>query len=234
MTASAATYRLGLVLLATAALAWSTAGLFTRILQADTPTIQFGASLFGAIGTLLVIAMVPGTGGVRQFRAIGGPGVAYAALTALSMLLFISALRQTTVAHVAVITALVPFIAAYLGWAALREVPGRSAILASAVALIGVVVTAGLSRDGDRIGDVLAMLMAVCMAAMILIPRRFGDIPALASTCLASVFCTLAPLWVWLAFSETPQPAALCGGAIVLAAVLANGVAANRRLVARA
>jgi drug/metabolite transporter (DMT)-like permease len=194
MTASRRDYHYGLFLVAAAAVAWSTSGLFTRILSVDTATILFWRGLFGAIGTCLVIAFVPRTGGITTFGNIGGPGIAYAALTALSMLLFISALRNTSVAHVAIITAIVPFVAAYLGWVILRDVPGRSAIIASAIALIGVVIMAGLSTDGRAFGDSLACLMALCMGGMILISRRFGDIPALPATCFASLLSAAATL----------------------------------------
>ncbi len=101
-------YRTGLLLVTAAAVAWSTSGLFTRVITADTPTILFWRGLFGAIATATVVALLPGPNGLRSFARLGRPSLAYAAVTALSMLLFISALRTTTVAHVAVITAIAP------------------------------------------------------------------------------------------------------------------------------
>ena len=38
----------------------------------------------------------------------------------------------------------------------------------------------------------------------------------------------LSPLWVWLAFSRTPSPWVLAGGALVLAAVVVRGVSSGR------
>jgi drug/metabolite transporter (DMT)-like permease len=137
-------YKAGLIFVSVAAVAWSLSGLFTRFIATDTPTILFWRGLFGASGLVLVLVLVPATGGLRSFRNLGKPGFAYAAITILSMLLFISALRQTTVAHVAVITATVPFFAAYLGGAILHERPERSAIAASTVALLGVAIMSGV------------------------------------------------------------------------------------------
>jgi drug/metabolite transporter (DMT)-like permease len=194
MTSARRDYQFGLLLVTAAAIAWSTSGLFTRFLSADTATILFWRGLFGALGTWLAVALIPGTGGISTFRQIGRPGFAYAGLTALSMLLFISALRNTTVAHVAIITAIVPFVAAYLGWAVLRDVPQRSAVISSAAALVGVAIMAGISAEGSAYGDFLASLMALCMAGMILISRRFGNIPALPATCLASALSAAATL----------------------------------------
>jgi drug/metabolite transporter (DMT)-like permease len=285
MTSARAEYRLGLLLVMAAAVAWSTSGLFTRALTLDTPTILFWRGLFGAIGTAMVMAVIPGAGGLRAFGRLGRPGVAYAAVTAASMLFFISALQNTSVAHVAIITAIVPFVAAYLGWVIQRERPMRGAIVASGVALAGVAIMAGISRDGQPSGDVLAVLMAICMAGMILISRRYGSIPALAATCLASALSAaamlpfanvgavsthdlgiralfglvnqvlgfglfalgarllppmetalitaldapLAPLWVWLVFTETPGQATIVGGCVVFAAVVGHILWGDRR-----
>jgi drug/metabolite transporter (DMT)-like permease len=178
----------GLILVMAAAVAWSTAGLFTRALTVDTPTILFWRGVFGGLGMIVVMRAIGRTG------RLGRAGWAYAGLTALSMLFFISALRATSVAHVAIITAGVPFVAAWLGWVILREVPGRGAVMASAVALIGVAIMVGVRADGALLGDVLAGLMALCMGGMILLSRRFPGIPALPATCAASLLSALATL----------------------------------------
>ena len=178
----------GLILVMAAAVAWSTAGLFTRAMTVDTPTILFWRGVFGGLGMIAVMLAV---GGMRR---MGRADWAYAGLTALSMLFFISALRATSVAHVAIITASVPFVAAWLGWAVLREVPGRGAVVASVVALIGVAGMVGVRADGALLGDVLAGLMALCMAGMILLSRRYPANPALPATCAASLLSALASL----------------------------------------
>lgn len=185
MTGSRRTHLLGLALVTAAAVAWSTSGLFTRQLALDAATILFWRGLFGALGTLLVMACLGGQSGLSGFRHLGRPGLAYAVLTAVSMHFFISALLLTTVAHVAVLTAIVPFVAGLLGWLILGIVPDRSAVLASGCALAGVIVMVGLGVEGRLSGDALALLMTVCMAGMILVSRRHPGIPALAATCLA-------------------------------------------------
>ena len=275
--------RTGLILITIAALAWSTSGLFTRSLTLDAPTILFWRGLFGALGLAAVLVLVPATGGVRGLWRLGPAGVAYAGITALSMLLFISALLTTSVAHVAILTATVPFVAGLLGWVLMRERPTRSAAVGSLAALAGVSLMAGLGTEGTPAGDALALLMAIAMGGMILIARRHPGIPALAATCAASgigalavlPFATLdigtadmagllafalvnqvlgfgafaigarylppmetalitaldaplAPLWVWLVLAETPSPATLAGGAVVMAAVLVHVLRSGR------
>jgi drug/metabolite transporter (DMT)-like permease len=185
-------YRLGLALVTAAAVAWSTSGLFTRALALDTATILFWRGLFGGLG--IVLAVIPGAGGLRSFGRLGRAGVAYAGVTALSMLFFIAALLHTSVAHVAVITAIVPFVAAYLAWVFLRERPGAAAIAASIAALVGVAIMVGIGADGQISGDLLAVCMAMCMGVMIVIARRYRGIPALAATCMASLLSAIAVL----------------------------------------
>jgi drug/metabolite transporter (DMT)-like permease len=180
-------HRIGILLLLTAVVSWSTAGLFTRLLTVDVQGILFWRGVFGAIGLLFVVSVLPSTGGVKAFAKLGRAGVAYATITAISMLFFVSALRHTTVAHVAIITAIVPFMAAYLGWVVLREIPSRSAVIASSVALAGVALMVGVNQDGHWSGDAMATIMAMCMAVMILISRKYPSIPALQATALASL-----------------------------------------------
>ncbi len=271
-------HRQGLCLVTAAVVAWSSAGLFTRLIGLDAATILFWRGLFGAVGTAALILPLQGKAGFAGFRQLGAGGLGYAVLTATSMLFFISALRATTVAHVAILTATVPLIAAALGWLLLGIRPGRSAILASLAALAGVVAMVGGGGQGGLAGDLMTLAMALCMAGMILVARSAPDLPALPVTAIAAAlsalaalpFATiaglsagqigllalfalinqvmgfglfalgsrllpptetallttleapLAPLWVWLALSETPDRATLTGGALVFGAVLAH------------
>jgi drug/metabolite transporter (DMT)-like permease len=182
--AAALRHRAGLAILLTAVISWSTAALFTRLLTVDTPTILFWRGFFGAAGTLALVA-IPRFGGWRPFLHMGRGGWAYATMTAIAMLFFVSALKNTSVAHVAVITATVPLVAAMLGWIVLRERPGASAILASLAALAGVGIMVGFGTEGHLAGDAMAVGMALCMGVMIILSRRFA-FPAVHASCIAS------------------------------------------------
>jgi drug/metabolite transporter (DMT)-like permease len=113
-------------------------------------------------------------------------------MSALAMQFFIFSLETTSVAHVAVIYAVVPFLAAGLGWLMLREIPSRTAILASLAALCGVLVMVGLGSDGRLIGDILAFGMTLCMALLMIIARKWPSIPALQAACASAVLSSLA------------------------------------------
>ncbi|MEJ6784249.1 DMT family transporter [Aminobacter sp. Piv2-1] len=282
---NATEYRLGLALVTASAIAWSTAGFFTRLVPLDSWTMLAWRGIFGAIGIAVVILAMERRNAWRVVRSMAWPGWLYAIVSAVGMVLFITSLRHTTVAHVAVIYATVPFIAAALGWLAMRERPSRNAMIASLAALAGVALMVGLGAEGGLLGDLLALGMTFCMAAMMVIARRFHDIPTMPAACLSALLsglvcwpfgeplavsgydlsvlamfglvnsavglalftlgarllpaietaligsldAPLAPLWVWLAFGETPGVSTVAGGLIVFAAVAIHTLVEARK-----
>jgi len=185
-------YRKGLLLVTAATLAWSTAGLFTRLIEADTGTMLVWRGVFGSVGVFAVSFALQGRTAVTEYARLGRGGWGFAVISALGMLCFITGLRLTTVAHVAIIYATVPLVAAALAWVLLRERLSRSALLASLAALAGVVVMMGAGRDGSLIGDVLAFGMTVSLALMMLISRQMPTLPIMAASALSALLSGLA------------------------------------------
>ena len=269
-------YRLGLAFVTASAVIWSTAGLFTRIVHADTLTLLFWRGLFGTVGIGLFMLAWQGRASLGSLRRIGWYGLLYATISAGGMICFMASLRLSSVAHVAIIYAAIPFIAGALAWAMLGERMSRSAIVASVFALAGVVIMVGTgSGEGSLVGDGLALLMTLSMAAIMIMARWHKDTPLLAAAGLSALLSAvamlpfvnpldvsprdfavlaafgmvnsglglalftlgsrllppaetglvgaldapLAPVWVWIFFSETPTIATLAGGAIVFVAV---------------
>jgi drug/metabolite transporter (DMT)-like permease len=191
---------LGILMVTASAVAWSTTGLFTRALPLDTGSLLVWRGLFGALGLCVVLALMQGRAGFARFARLGRAGWAYAVISALGMLCFITSLRLTSVAHVAIIYAVVPFLAATLGWLLLREVPSRTALIASAVAFAGASWMIGFSADGHISGDLLAFGMTLAMALMMVIARRHPGIPTLPAATLSALLASLAAL----PFATTP------------------------------
>lgn len=198
------TYRLGLILITASAIAWSTAGFFTRLIPLDNWTLLFWRGLFGALGLLLFMLYRDRKQALTQFRNLRWPGWIFALVSGLGMMCFITSLTLTTVAHVAIIYGTVPFIAAALAWVILREKPGASAISASLLALIGVIFMVGFGGDaGNWLGDLLALGMTLAVAGMMVISRRCPDIPILAAACLSALLSALVCL-PWAQLSSLP------------------------------
>ncbi|MBC7477818.1 MAG: EamA family transporter [Pseudorhodobacter sp.] len=172
-------HRLGLILVGISTLSWSTAGLFTRAIQADLFAMLFWRGAFSVLGLLVVLVLLRGAGSLKTFLHLGLWGWIYAAASTAALFCYISSFRLTSVAHVAIIYAIVPFCAAGLSWLMLKQRPKRDAILASSVALIGAVVMVGFGNDGHIAGDILAFIMTILMALMIVISRRYPLMPNL-------------------------------------------------------
>jgi drug/metabolite transporter (DMT)-like permease len=186
--------RTALALLFGATLAWSTAGLFARAIPLDTPTVILWRGLFGAAGLVGTLLWIKGRAGFADFGRLGRAGWLYALCSGLGMLMFVGALKATTIANVAIIYATVPFAAAALGWLVLREAPSRAALMASGLALVGAVVMVGLGGDGRWQGDLMAVGMVAAMAAIIVIARARPKMPALAAGTVSAVWAPLACL----------------------------------------
>src|SRR5436309_12144346 len=113
--------RRGQALVALAAIAWSTAGLFQRELTLDVPT-QIAGRAFFAFLSLAAYAAVAERGRVRRaFVAIGPAGIVVAVSMAVASGGFIVALNHTSVARVLFVQAVSPVAAALLAWVALGE-----------------------------------------------------------------------------------------------------------------
>jgi drug/metabolite transporter (DMT)-like permease len=176
---SARDYRLGLTLITGSAVAWSTAGFFTRLIPLDVSTMLAWRGLFGAAGIAAAILATERRDAWRSVRAMSWVSWLFAIISAAAMILFLTSLRHTTVAHAAVIYATIPFLAAALSWLVMRERPTQSATLASIAALLGVALMVGFGVEGGGLGDVLAFAMTFCVACMMVITRRFPDIPVM-------------------------------------------------------
>lgn len=172
-------YRIGLALSIGAAVAWSTAGFFTRLIPHDSFTILFWRGIFGAISILGLIIAMHGRNWWKELKRFGWLEFWYMLLTAVGMMMFILSLNMTSVAHNSVIYSTIPFISALLGWHYLKEKPSPSAAIASLVALLGVVVMMGGGSDGGFWGDVLAFGMTLCMAVSILLARKYKNLATL-------------------------------------------------------
>ena len=67
-------HKLGLFLVFTSTLAWSTAGLFTRAISQDIFTVLVWRGLFGTAGLLAVILWRDGPQGLRTLLWLGRAG----------------------------------------------------------------------------------------------------------------------------------------------------------------
>ncbi len=189
---SRADRRIGFLCVTGSAVAWSLGGLFTRLIPVDAWTLLAWRGVFGGLALVIVMSLLRENGAWATLRSMRWIGVLFVAQGGLGMIFYLSALRCTSVANVAVIYATAPFLAAAFGWWFLRERPDRSALIASAGALIGVAVMVGFGGRGSLLGDALAIGMTVTMAVTTVVVRRHPGIPVLLTACLSSFVSGLA------------------------------------------
>ena len=183
----------GSLVVAISAIAFSTAGLFTRLIAADVWTMLFWRGLFGGLLIAAYIVWQERATTRVAFAAIGWAGLLTASCSAVATICFIAALRETTVADVTVIYATAPFIAAVIAWAWTRERPRRITIAASGLALLGVVIMCGNSPStGHVLGDLLALAMTILMALMMVVIRKNREVSMLPAACLSAFACAVA------------------------------------------
>jgi drug/metabolite transporter (DMT)-like permease len=180
--------RAGIALVVAAAVAWSTAPFFTRLLPFDSWTILFWRGLFGGGLIAAILVLTQGRAGLRDLTGMGRNGWLVASLSTLGMVTFIPALQLTSVSNVAIIIATGPFVAAAFAWIWLREAARWQTMLASLAALCGVAVIVGnISASSDIIGIALACLMTVAIAAMTVTVRRHKNTPMVAAAALSNL-----------------------------------------------
>jgi drug/metabolite transporter (DMT)-like permease len=193
MMAPADTARRGQLLVAAAAIAWSTAGAVQRTVHA-TPVTQVAIRAgVAALSLIIYLALRRGRGTFAAFRSVRRAGLVVAVSLAVVSSVFIFALDQTTVAHVLLFQAISPFVAALMAWVVMREAISLRTWLAMAAALAGVAIMVGGSLgSGDLLGDGLCVVMSTGFALVIVITRRHLEISMTPATALGVLIAFVA------------------------------------------
>ncbi|MBV9753084.1 MAG: EamA family transporter [Hyphomicrobiales bacterium] len=213
---AAARYRRGALLVAGAAVAWSTSGLITRATGTDAGTTLFWRSLFATLFLIGYIALRDRRGAIAVLRGLGLPELGIALSFGTSMMCFIIGLKQTSVANVLIFQAASPFVAAVLAWLWLGERVSPKGTLAILATVVGIAVMESDSLAKGRIwGDLFSAIMGLSFAVMIVLARRYRDVSMTSAMCLATVLTG----FVTLPFAQLAVPP----GDLVLLALFGVG-----------
>jgi drug/metabolite transporter (DMT)-like permease len=207
----------GITLVALAAVLWSTGGLFIRAVSVDIPTMMAWRSMFSTLSLAAIFLVLNRRRPVGALRDLGWPGLIAIPISALSITGFVVSVSLTTVANVMIIYATVPFLAAGIAWAWMRERASRSVLVASGAALAGILVMAGsATAPGDLAGNAFALLMTATFAAQLVMARRYPRLQMVPVNAAGAALCALA----FLPFAQPGIPPAselaiLCAFGIV-------------------
>ena len=195
-TASAESRATGALLVAGAALFWSSGGLLFRFIKgADDWTISFWRGVFLVTALLALLAVTERGRMVQVFARAGWRGLASGLCFGVMMTGFMLALARTSVANVMMLMASAPFFAALLAWAVLGERPRTAVWVAMAAAAGGVaLMVAGDLGSGAFAGNLFALIIAAAAAVNIVVLRRARSVNMIPAIAIGGMFAALVSL----------------------------------------
>lgn len=202
---------LGVVLMVTSALAFASAGIFTKSVEAGAWDVIFWRGVFAASFTFAFIAARQQVR--REVIAMGRTGMVAALVYAGGTAAFIPAYKLTSVANVAMIYAATPPLAALLAWFWLRERPARVVVIGCALSIVGVAVIVSGSLGGLNLqGDLLALVMAASFAFLMVFYRRYPSTPAAGPAAASSLILLPVAVLVSAPFAVPSGEIAILAG----------------------
>lgn len=180
-------YITGTLLVVISAITFSTAGLFTKGVEAGAWDVIFWRGLSAAAFTCFWIVM---RGAARwEFTSLGASGWAVGVVGALGTAAFIPSFKLTSIANVSLIYAISPLIAAMLAWIFIGERAQARTIAGCLGALTGVaIIVSGSLGEISLYGDLLALWMTFAMASIMVIYRKYPETPGASPQVLQSLF----------------------------------------------
>lgn len=162
----------GIMLVAIATVMWASGGLFTRLLPFDLWTIVFWRGVFACLFIGAYMLSRFGRGTLSALTSGGVEGGLVALCSAATIILFPAAFQHTSVANAFTIVTALPFVTAAIAWVWMRQRPGVATMVASGIAMLGIVIMLGPTTAGPRLGDLLAVLGVISQALMTVLIRR--------------------------------------------------------------
>lgn len=212
MTARAS-FWLGVLLLVLAAVSWSTAGLFPRMVSTDIATTLFWRSLLGGLSVLLMRAVFNRRNTLRDLGRLTAPEWAMSVTTAMAMITFIAAFFYASVADVVFIYGAFPVITLLLSALLLHTGVRRSDLISSVVVALGVaVIFWGQPSLRSVFGTLLSFVATVLFAFMTIGIKRYPQAQMVKVTYMGAFISALAMMpfaqfsntstgdiaWLWL------------------------------------
>ncbi|PDS46208.1 hypothetical protein CO662_04760 [Rhizobium anhuiense] len=187
----------GIYLVISSAVLWSTAGLFVRIADMDVWSMVAWRSAFSfvTLGAFVLIRRRWTKKGVRG--TFGMPGVVACVVSTVAAITYIASLQWTTVANVMTVYATLPFVATGIAFLWLHDPVTYRFVIAGCLAFLGVAISVGAAMSAnDLLGILAAFIMTAGCATQIVIAKRFPSMDSTMMTVLAALacFCIALPL----------------------------------------
>jgi drug/metabolite transporter (DMT)-like permease len=183
--------RRGRVLLLVSAVAFSTAGFFTREAPVDLWAMIFWRNTFGSV-VLLAAILCTTPPSTPPLRRLGRRAWAVIAASSLATICYVAAFASTSVADISIIYATAPLMTAGVARVCLAERLSRRTVAAACLAVVGAGITvAGSLRSGSAVGNGLALAMTVALSTVAVLARG-AALPVLSTAILSSLVAAAA------------------------------------------
>ena len=188
-------HRRGILLAAVGVTVLSFDALLVRLAASAPADVVFWRGLFIALALTAVFRLLRGRWTWTAVRAAGRSGALLVLSMGLAQILFVAALKSTSVANVVVMLAAAPLFAAIFSGVFLGEWVRTRTWAAMALCLVGIgLVFGGSIGTGNWLGDSLALAAAVAVGANFTILRRSPGVSRLAVIAGGSILACLAAL----------------------------------------
>lgn len=208
------------------AMGWSTSGLIFRNIEAATaPQIIFYRGLCLTFAVIGFVVWRHRFFAVRAFVSTGKAGIAGAFGLGLASVTFISAMEHTTIANISFMIAATPFFAGAMAWIILRETMALRTIIATLIAMCGVLVMVG---EGFALGSLHGNLLALSCAllsSVYVVAVRFGKgVDMVPTVAMAGAVAASTAFLMMDSFSISLHDLALCALQGIFISALCNGL----------
>jgi drug/metabolite transporter (DMT)-like permease len=194
---------LGAVFVFVAALSWSTAGIFPRLVQADLPTTLFFRSLSGAISLFFINLVLSKPDSLRACVSLSKSELGYAVICTAAMCFYIAAFYYTSIANVSFMYGTMPILTLALGVLFLKHKMELREVFCCILVAIGVaMLIGGQLQTVSFIGLLLSFVMTLLFSIMTLYLKHFPNGNMLKASYMGLVALMLL-LWPWVEFSQT-------------------------------
>ena len=202
--------RRGALLVALAAVCFSSGGLIVRLVDTSPWTTSLWRSLFASLSLSLVLWVARRRSILAQWREGGRPVLVVAACMALASTCFILSLARTSVADTLLLLSVGPYVTGLLGWLLLGERVRPRTWLSMGVALAGAAVMVSDSYNrGALTGNLLALVTASSFALAIVFIRRHPEIQMAPAAALGMALTALVALPLADPLATPPRDLAL-------------------------
>ena len=192
-----------------------------RLALSDKWTMVFARGIFMFLSITVIWLIIRHRSRLSLPFIAGGAGIAVAVTNTIANISYIGSIVETNAANVVFITALIPVITAAMSRLFIGERVHAFTWIATALSFagVGIIVWDGV-HSGSVLGDVLALISAICTASAFTIIRASGKnvatslaIGSLASALVALAFFTVSPAallatasygvpaWGWIALN---------------------------------